>query len=153
MPYFVILAATLIAAVVQVFVAHTPVLHTFVFYFLVIHYGFGGLFSGFYHVFKPDWTAEKIGWPKGSPFQREVGFADMSMGVIGILCIWFGDGFRLAAAIVTSLFLLGCAAGHILELRRTDNRAEYNAGFGLLVINDIAVPLFVLIAAVVDYFA
>lgn len=153
MPFLILLAATLIAAIIHTLVMGAPALHTFLFYFLVIQYGAGGLFFGYFHIFKPDFAAERIGWPAGNPFQREVGFADASFGVAGILCIWFADGFRLAVAIITSLFLLGAAAGHIVEIMREGNRSPDNAGFGLLVMNDIAVPLFVLTAACVDYFA
>ena len=37
-------------------------------------------FSG--HVFNADQVAESIGWPKGNPFQYEVGIANLSYGVL-----------------------------------------------------------------------
>ena len=35
------------------------------------------------HLFFPDPIAESIGWPKGNPFQWEVGLANLSYGVLG----------------------------------------------------------------------
>ena len=32
-------------------------------------------------------VAANIGWAPGSPFQSEVAFANLSVGVLGVLCI------------------------------------------------------------------
>jgi hypothetical protein len=43
--------------------------------------GIGGFFG---HVFISDSVAESIGWPTGNPFQLEVGFANLAVGILGI---------------------------------------------------------------------
>ncbi len=44
-------------------------------------------------------VAASIGWPAGSPFQFEVGIANLSFGILGILCLKFMDNFWTATVI------------------------------------------------------
>lgn len=53
--------------------------------------GIGGFFG---HFFLSDLVAESIGWPKGNPFQLEVGFANLAIGILGALAMGRRDGFR-----------------------------------------------------------
>ncbi|MCX7125340.1 MAG: hypothetical protein NTU49_06255 [Gammaproteobacteria bacterium] len=46
--------------------------------------GLSGLWGFAVHVFYPDLAAKFIGWPN-SPFQFEVGVANLGMGVAGVL--------------------------------------------------------------------
>ena len=55
--------------------------------------GIGGFFG---HFFLSDLVAVSIGWPKGNPFQLEVGFANLAIGVLGALAMGRRDGFREA---------------------------------------------------------
>ena len=51
--------------------------------------------SGFFgHVFTPDAVAESIGWPKGSPFQQEMGFANLALAVLGLIAAGEGTAFE-----------------------------------------------------------
>ncbi|MGH2774184.1 MAG: DUF6790 family protein [Actinomycetota bacterium] len=60
--------------------------------------------SGFFgHVFTPDAVAESIDWPKGSPFQQEIGFANLALGVLGLIAAGRRDGFREATVIAVEL--------------------------------------------------
>jgi hypothetical protein len=81
------------------------------------------------HLFKADAIAEHIGWKKGSPFQLEVGIADLAIGILGILCAWFSGGFRLATVIAATIWLWGCVAGHIRDMIRNRNFSPGSAGF------------------------
>lgn len=81
------------------------------------------------HIFKGDTIAEYIGWEKGSPFQYEVGVAGLAMGVLGIMCAWFSGPFWLATVVGASIFLEGCAIGHIRDMIRNKNFKSGNAGF------------------------
>ena len=119
-------------------------------YLLAINIGLGGLLAWFGHTFMAAEIARKIGWQPGSPFQFEVAVSDLSWGVCGILCIWFGRGFRLATGIGSAIFLLGCAVGHIRDIIEHGNMAAYNAG-PVLWIGDVAVPITVLILAFLHY--
>jgi hypothetical protein len=62
------------------------VVHILLLYALVLGVGVIGLPLGFIpHVFFPDYAAQSIGWPTGSPFQFEVGVHDGAWGVLGFL--------------------------------------------------------------------
>jgi hypothetical protein len=110
--------------------------------------GVQGLFLGSGHIFTPDRVAESIGWPKGNPFQFEVGLASISYGTLGVLASGFGPNWWLAAIVAYSIFYLGAAAGHVRELVLTGNRSPGN--FGTVFVFDIAAPIF-LIALYVLY--
>jgi hypothetical protein len=95
---------------------------------LVVGFGLAGLFSFFGLRFRADDVARSSGWEPGSPFQQEIAFANLGVGLAGVLCAWKRGGFWLATAIAGSAFHLGAALVHIDELRRTGNRAINNAG-------------------------
>jgi hypothetical protein len=110
--------------------------------------GIQGFIMGSGHIFTPDRVAESIGWPKGNPFQFEVGLASISYGTLGAFASSFGPDWWLAAIVAYSIFYLGAAAGHVRELVFRGNRSPGNAG--LVFVLDIAVPIF-LIALYVLY--
>jgi hypothetical protein len=64
-------------------------------------------------------------------FQTEVGFADLAIGVLGVLCSRFRDGFLLAAVIAVSIAYLGDAYGHLHQAAIHDNHAPDNTGLTL----------------------
>lgn len=109
-------------------------------YLLVFCAGVGCLFSFSGHLFLADYVAESIGWTTGSPFQFEVGMANLAFGVLGILCIWLRGNFWTATVTGLTVFLWGAAAGHFREAFLAGN---FNPGnFGMVLwVNDIAVPL------------
>jgi hypothetical protein len=111
-------------------------------YLLVIFVGVGGLVGFLGHTFKAREIALKIGW-QPSPFQFEVAVANLSFGVLGVLCLWLRGGFRTATGIGYAIFLLGCAYGHLKEMILQGNFAPYNVG-PVLWVNDLAVPLGIL---------
>ncbi|HRP02415.1 MAG TPA: hypothetical protein PLE30_07205 [Candidatus Kapabacteria bacterium] len=96
-------------------------------YSLVFQVGGIGVFLGFVpHVFFADKVAIGIGWPTGSPFQKEVGIHDGVWGLLGFLCIKYKNGFRAATAIGWALFMFGAAVGHVVQSINEGNFAEYN---------------------------
>jgi hypothetical protein len=62
--------------------------------------GVGGFFG---HFFISDSVAESIGWPTGNPFQLEVGFANLAVGILGIVAMGRRDGFREATVIAVTV--------------------------------------------------
>ncbi len=57
--------------------------------------GFKGIFGGFVmHNFFADEMARSIGWPVGNPFQIEVAFFNLAVGILGALT-FFRWGFGL----------------------------------------------------------
>jgi hypothetical protein len=67
-------------------------LEVFVLYVLAIGVAGSGIGAFFAHIFLADEVAESIGWPAGSPFQREVAFANLALGVLGVLAMNRRDG-------------------------------------------------------------
>jgi len=96
---------------------------------LVIGLGLGLIWAGLGHLLMPDQVAASIGWPEGSPFQREVGMWDLSLGIVAVLCLVFRDeGFWTATIISTGVFSFSAGLGHVYELVIHGDTALYNAG-------------------------
>lgn len=110
---------------------------------LVIAIGVFGVIAFSGHAFKADQIAREIGFPTGNPFQFEVAIADLTIGVLGICCIWLRGSFWLATVIATSVWLLGDAVGHIHELIVNNNHHPGNSGPALWA--DIAIPVIVIV--------
>ena len=98
--------------------------------FLLFLFGFGVAGSGiggfFAHVFVSDIVAESIGWPAGSPFQLEVGFANLAIGILGIVAANRRDGFREATVIAATVFSVGATVVHVMDILQTGNLAPGN---------------------------
>ena len=94
---------------------------------LLLPIGVTGLWAGIAHVFFPHIAAAHIGW-EVSPFQYEVGVADLAVGVTACLAFWCTWEFRAAAVCAASIFLLGDAIGHVRQMLAASNFAPGNAG-------------------------
>jgi len=114
---------------------------TYLIYLLFIYVGLMGLFTAYFHVFEPNRASASIGWSP-SPFEYEVGMADLTMGVLGVLCIVFRREFWLATAIGNAVWFLGDAVGHVREMTLHNNHAENNAG--IFLVFESAVPILML---------
>ncbi len=111
-------------------------------YFLCVQWGFGAIVTAVPHIVVPDTIAGYIGWAPGSPFQVEMGFASLGLGVLGVLCIWFRGTFWLAPAIGRSIFLYGAAYVHLRDIVAHGNWSPGNAGLPLVF--DLVIPTVVL---------
>jgi hypothetical protein len=120
------------------------VARTYLLYLLVIYVGLMGLLTAYAHVFRPLQTSASIGWST-SPYEYEVGMADLTVGVLGILCLWLRGNFWLATAIANAVWLLGDAVGHIRQMLLYNNHAANNAG--IFLVTEIATPLIILFLA------
>lgn len=97
-------------------------------YILLLPVGLMGLWAFLGHVFYPATSAASIGWAP-SPFQFEVGMANLGIGLAGIIgAFWGSPGFRAAVAVVTLGFLGGAGIGHVVQIAETGNSAAGNAG-------------------------
>jgi len=117
---------------------------TFLLYFLVIYVGFMGVLTAYAHVFRPLQTSASIGWST-SPYEYEVGMADLTVGVLGVLCLWLRGNFWLATAIANAVWLLGDAIGHIRQMLLYSNHARNNSGPFLVA--EFIVPIVILLLA------
>src|SRR5271168_2678318 len=115
---------------------------TYLLYLLFFYVGLMGLLTAYAHVFRPVETSASIGWST-SPYEYEVGMADLTVGVLGVLCLKFRGDFWLATAIANAVWLLGDAIGHIREMTLHGNHARNNSGVFLGC--EIAVPVIILI--------
>jgi len=87
----------------------------------------GSGISGFFgHLFLSDQVAEGVGWPVGSPFQLEMGFANLILGVLGIIAVGRRDGFREATVIAVTILGFGATIVHIIDIFETGNLAPGN---------------------------
>jgi hypothetical protein len=77
-----------------------------------------------------DMAAEFIGW-KQSPFQAEVGFASLGIGIAGVIAFRASLPFRFATLIPPSVFSLGAAGGHIYQMIAAHNFSPGNVGLVL----------------------
>lgn len=147
--WIVLLGLMVSGTLVHVKVAHTGIVETFLLYFLVLQIGVGGLFCFVGHYFVADKVAKAIGWPAGNPFQTELAFSNLSLGVLGILCIWLRGNFWLATGIAYSVFFLGGAWVHIKEVLKEKNFSI--AITGPVLYTDIVGPL-AMIGLLIAYF-
>jgi hypothetical protein len=117
---------------------------TYLLYLLFFYVGLMGLLTAYAHVFRPIQTSASIGWST-SPYEYEVGMADLTVGVLGVLCLKFRGDFWLATAIANAVWLLGDAIGHIREMTLHNNHAANNSG--IFLIFEIVTPVVILALA------
>lgn len=85
-----------------------------------------GIGNFFAHFFLSDVVAQSIGWPTGSPFQLEIAFANLALGVLGIVAVGRRDGFREATVMAVTVFGVGATIVHIMDIAATGNLAPGN---------------------------
>jgi hypothetical protein len=100
--------------------------------------GVAGIGAGISHILFGRKTSASIGWAP-SPFETEVGFANLGMGVAGVIAAGQEPAFWLALIVVNSIFRVGCGIGHIRQMIRDHNFAPNNTT--ILLIN-FGVPAF-----------
>lgn len=105
--------------------------------------GLMGLWAAIGHIALPAESARAIGWTT-SPFQFEVGVANLGMGMAGVIAAFWRDwGFRAGVAVVATGFLGGAAVGHLVQIAATGNLAAGNAG--PILYTDVLTPLALLV--------
>jgi hypothetical protein len=117
---------------------HGPAAERFLSWILLLPIGVTGLWAGVAHIFFPAVAAAHIGW-EASPFQFEVGMADLAIGVTACIAFWRDLEFKAAAISAAAIFLLGDAVGHVRQMLVAGNFAPGNAGLPFYM--DIICPL------------
>ena len=107
-------------------------------YHLLFAIGINNLINFVFHGFFGDIAAKFIGW-EDSPFQAEVGFASLGVGIAGILAFKASLPFRFATLIPPWCFSLGAAGGHIYQMIVAHNFSPGNVGLVLPI--DIIMPI------------
>jgi hypothetical protein len=135
LPALLFVVALVIAAARR---GHKSTAERFLSWILLLPVGVTGLWAGAFHVFLPGTAAALIGW-EVSPFQFEVGMADLAIGVTACISFWRDLSFKAAAVSVASVFLLGDAVGHVRQMLMAGNFAPGNAGVPFYM--DVICPL------------
>jgi Na+/melibiose symporter-like transporter len=104
--------------------------------------GIQGLWGFVGHVFFAERVAASIGWAT-SPFQYEVGVANLGLGLASLYAAFKGFEARVAVAIAAACFLVGAGIGHIRDIAETGNLAPGNAG--PIMITDFLTPIVIVV--------
>jgi hypothetical protein len=109
--------------------------------------GVQGLWAFFGHVVMPQESAATIGWAP-SPFQYEVGVANLGLALASFYAAFAGYQARTAAAVAAACFLVGAGLGHIQDIAEERNFSPGNAG--PIMITDFLTPLAVVVLLLVQ---
>lgn len=146
-PLFLVAIAVAVAKIRRAGARHEVVTTAFTVWGEVLFYcfGLGFVYAWYFHAFMGTFVAPTIGW-QPSPFEWELAWAELGIGIIAILSLWRGYEMRLAATLASAIFLFGAAAQHIHLMMTAHNYAPGNAG-AVLWFGDIALPLLLLLFA------
>ena len=136
----------LLAALFRIFTARTPPIEAFLYYLIVFYIGLGGIFDFAGRCFKPDRLERQ--WRN---LYGIFTLLSLLQGGLGVLCIWFGDGFRVATVVISSIsiFSYGCwRLGHLGEIFSTEERPAYHTNFVLSF--DLLVPIALIILLIAN---
>ncbi|MFG1400955.1 DUF6790 family protein [Xanthobacter sediminis] len=112
-------------------------------YICLFPLGLMGLWGALGHIAFAQEAARAIGWAP-SPFQFEVGVANLGIGLAGVVAAFYSNwGFRAGVAVVAAGFLGGAAVGHLVQISQTGNMAAGNAG--PILYTDMLTPLSLLV--------
>ena len=105
--------------------------------------GLGGLYGFAMHIAFGQFIAEQIGWPN-SPFQNEVAFANLTIGILGLSSFWRRSRDYLVASIVAyASWFFAVGLGHVYSLVVQSNDAPSNVG--TILFTDLLMPILVVI--------
>jgi hypothetical protein len=135
LPAFLFVAALVMAALTRTPAAASE---RYLAWLLLLPVGGSGLWAALFHLAFPALAAATIGW-EPSPFQFEVGMADLAIGVTSCLSFWRDLSFKAAVVVVNAIFLLGDAVGHVGQMIVAGNFAPGNAGTPFF--TDIILPV------------
>jgi hypothetical protein len=143
LPVFLFVAALALAAVRRTGASGPERLLGWI---LLLPIGVTGLWAAVFHLFFPQIAAADIGW-EPSPFQFEVGMADLAIGATACMSFWRSLDFKAAVVIVNAIFLLGDAIGHVGQMIAAGNFASGNAGVPFL--GDLILPVLSLVLLII----
>ena len=141
--FFTFLIVGFVAALISLLRKPKPlkidtVAEAFLSFYMLFPIGISNLVNFVFHVFFGDTAAKFIGWDN-SPFQAEVGFASLGVGIAGVFAYKASLPFRVATFIPPAAFSLGAAWGHIYQMVTAHNFSPGNVG--LVLPSDILIPV------------
>jgi hypothetical protein len=108
-------------------------------YYLI---GWAAIGGGISHIFFSRKISASIGWSR-SPFETEIGLANLGFGIAGVLALSYGPEFWWAIIVANSVFRVGAGFVHIRSMMRDKNFAVNNTSILLL---DFGVPAYLVIS-------
>ena len=96
-------------------------------YAFIFPVGLMGLWAALGHIAFPARVAQAIGW-QTSPFQFEVGVANLGIGFAGLYAAFRSFEARVATNVTLACFLIGAGVGDIYDIITAGNFAPRNAG-------------------------
>ena len=143
---------TLLGSAAQLLLGHQPLtlVHSAdvsLRWIVIFFYGVITLVAGLQHILNPDRIAQYIGWPAGSGFQLELGWAEVGLGVAACLGFWLPTNSLLGIAVASSVLYLGAAFVHAQEIARKGNLNPGNAGPVFYV--DMLIPILTVFALLI----
>ncbi len=142
---FWLFIVAIVLAVIHIFVgkARGPrIAEIFLVYILFFNVGVMALLAFYVHLFNAEATARQIGWAAGSPFQSEIGMANLSYGVLGVLSVWLRGKFWVATILGFSILVVGAFSVHMIQWQHGDV-APLNIGV-FVWFNDLIIPIILL---------
>jgi len=103
-------------------ISHAILLHQF-----VVTFGLIGIIGIIGNVFFAKQQSRKLGWP-GGPFQIKYGFSQFSLGVLGVMSIWFPGRFWVATLVNMYVYGLSGLWTHTLHMVENDRVDAYSVG-------------------------
>jgi hypothetical protein len=104
-------------------------LEIYLLWWLAVAIGVANIVGGLFHVLDGPQIAALIGFTRGDGgFQFENAMADIAIGTVAFLCIWFRGNFWLAALIAITISWWGDGYGHIYQAVVNDNHSPANTG-------------------------
>jgi Family of unknown function (DUF6790) len=94
---------------------------------LLVSLGLHSLWAAFGHLCASEMVAASIGW-QTSPFQQEVGAANLGIGISAVAATFLGEGAGWAVFLMAASFLWGAALVHVRDMIAEKNFAINNAG-------------------------
>ena len=105
--------------------------------------GVGGVYGFLMHLVFGSFLAEQIGWPN-SPFQNEVAYANLTIGILGFSSFLYRKrDYLLASMVAFASWYFADGIGHVVSLVVDQNNAPSNAGTVLY--TDLLTPVLVVI--------
>lgn len=104
--------------------------------------GWAGVGAGISHIFFGKKISKSIGF-ESDAYELEVGFADLSFGIVALLAAHFSPDYWLAIILVSSIYRVGCGFGHIKQMIQSKNFAVNNT---LILFTNFVVPAFLITA-------
>ncbi len=149
--FFIMALAAVIAKIRRAGLGRRPIPSTTIVWTELTFYyvGLTMIWAGIFHAYFQSIAAPQIGW-QPSPFEYELGWFEIGLGVAALFSRRYGNGYRAAITVPFVIFSLAAAAQHLDEILKLHNYAPANAGIVVLWFGDIFVPLLIGAAALMS---